>query len=367
MRTLFLFLFFTVLFSLPISAQNKAPQQMEVPSSKDSTNKAILEQLVVIRGLQEEAKKDRQKIWEEMENKEAEMKEIPKNEYGAILQVEHNTRQNWLKDNWNAYGLLTYILSIIALFVSACSFYYTKKTFFSQTKTESNTSKLSREEQKALLSDMIRHFYRNYVVSLTLRVKLEAGKRSKTKDGKNKNFTGYPSEEHIKKLMVNLNDVHLNLFYKEEESHQMMNKLYVMLRNYNLELDVICDHLKSQSIDYATKSRDLDTLAFKCFYLTKEITRLIGNIWYGNEMSYVPQAKERIIKEQEKNRKDNSDETKHYGGRIKLNVPEKSYYLDTLFCEDQEKFMENLKKDVLIEAGTNTSGSPKIHIIKFPD
>jgi len=367
MRTLFLFLFSTVLFSLPISAQNKAPQQMEVMSSKDSTNKAILEQLVVIRGLQEEAKEDRQKIWKDMKNKEAEMEEVPQNEYGAILQVEHNTRQDWLKDDWNFYGLFTFSLAIIALAVSAFSFYYTRKTFFSQTNTESNTSKLSREEQKALLSDMIRHFYRNYVVSLTLRVKLEARKRSLTKNGKNYIFTGYPSEEHINKLMVNLNDVHLNLFYKEEESHQLMNKLYVMLRNYNLELDVICNHLKSQSIDYVTKSRDLDTLAFKCYYLTKEITKLIGKIWYGNEMSYVHQARERIIKEQEKNRKDNSDETKHYGGRIKLNVPEKSYYLDTLFCEDQEKFMENLKKDVLIEAGTNTSGSPKIHIIKFPD
>lgn len=367
MRTLFLFLFSIVLLSSPISAQNIVPQQIEPLSSKDSTNKAILEQLVAIRGLQEEAKEDRQKIWEEMENKEAELKEIPKNEYGAILQVEHNTRQDWLKDDWNFYGFFTFALAITAFIVSVMSYRYTRKTYYSQTMTESNTSKLSREEQKALLSDMIRHFYRNYVVSLTLRVKLEAGKRNKTKDGKNKHFTGYPSEEHLKKMMVNLNDIHLNLFYKEEESHQLMNKLYVMLRNYNLELDVICDHLKSQSIDYTTKSRDLDTLAFKCFYLTKEITQLIGKIWYENEVGYVTQARERIIREQEKNRKDNSDETKHYGRRIKLYVPDKSYYLGTLFSDDREKFLEDLKKDVLIEAGTNTSGSPKIHIIKFPD
>ena len=137
------------------------------------------------------------------------------------------------------------------------------------------------------------------------------------------------------------------------------------MRNYNIEIDVICDHLKSQTIDYATKSRDLETLAFKCYNLTKEITKLIGCIWYKNEKSYIPQARERIIKEQEKNRNDNSDESRYYTGQVKLNVPDKSYYLETLFCDEQEDFLYNLKKDVQIEAGLNTSGSPKIHIIEF--
>lgn len=365
MKTLIPIIFSMFLCANPLGAQEKtSTQPMKVLANETSKSDSILLELQIIRGIQQDAKKKIDSIRTARRNHttmpEKENEEDLLNEYEAMAQIADNTRQDWLKDDWNVHGWVAIIISLFSLCVGGI-------TLFAQWQTEKNTSKLSREEQKALLSDMIRHLYRNFVVSLTLRVKLEAGEKSKTKGRKDKNFTGYPSEEHIKKLMVNLNDIHLNLFYKEEESHQRMNKLYVMLRNYNLELDVICDHFKSQSIDYATKSRDLETLAFKCFYLTKEITQLIGTIWYGNELSYIPQARERIIKEQEKNREDNSDETKHYGGRIKLNVPEKSYYLGTLFCEDQEKFIENLKKDVLIEAGTNTSGSPKIHIIKFPD
>ena len=362
MKKLFLFFLSTLLCSGSLNAQRQSvPQQTLVSHNEINKNDSILKELQIIRGIQVEAKQKIDSIRNARKNHatppDEKAEEDLSNEYEAMTRIADNTRQDWVKDDWNAYGWVAFFIALFSLGVSGV-------TLWAQWQTEKNTSKLSREEQKALLSDMIRHFYRNYVVSLTLRVKLQAGKKSKTKDGKNKNFSGYPSEEHIKKLMVNLNDVHLNLFYKEEESHQLMNKLYVMLRNYNLELDVICDHLKSQSIDYATKSRDLDTLAFKCFYLTKEITRLIGNIWYGNEMSYVLQAKERIIKEQEKNRKDNPDETKHYGRRIKLNVPAKSYYLETLFADDPKSFLENLKKDIQIEAGLNTGGSPKIHIIK---
>ena len=63
--------------------------------------------------------------------------------------------------------------------------------------------------------------------------------------------------------------------------------------------------------------------------------------------------------------KENTDETKHYTGRFEINVPENSFYLSTLFCDNPEQFLDDLKKDVQIECGQNTSGSPKIHIIKF--
>lgn len=352
-----LLLLLLCMFSWDTSSAQEYPQER-----KESTNEMILKELEIIRSIQVESKNKIDSIRNARKRHEAQAAEKTEidmsNEYDAMTQIADNTRQDWIKDDWNVYGWVAFATAFLSLIVAAI-------TLWAQVRTEKNTSKLSREEQKALLSDMIRHLYRNYVVSLTLRVKLEAGKRGKTKEDKNKNYTGYPSEEHLKKMMVNLQDVHLNLFYKESEFHQLMNKLYVMLRNYNIEIDVICDHLKSQTIDYATKSRDLETLAFKCYNLTKEITKLIGCIWYKNEKSYIPQARERIIKEQEKNRNDNSDESRYYTGQVKLNVPDKSYYLETLFCDEQEDFLYNLKKDVQIEAGLNTSGSPKIHIIKF--
>ncbi len=345
-----------VLFSTTSSAQDKTRQQSEIQVNKSDS---ILKELQIIRGIQVDAKKKIDSIRAARVNHttipEKKAEEDLLNEYEAMAQIADNTRQDWVKDDWNVYGWVAFSIALFSLIVSSV-------TLWAQWRTEKNTSKLNMGEQKALLSDMIRHFYRNYVVSLSLRVKLEAGRRGKTKS---ENYTGYPSEEHIKKMMVNLNDVHLNLFYKENAKYQLMNKLYVMLRNYNIELDVICDHLKSQTIDYTTKSRDLNTLSLKCYNLTKEITQLIGSIWYNDKNAYVPKACERILNEQKKNREDNADEKIHYTGRFVLKVPKESFYLSTLFCDNQKQFLNDLKKDVQIECGQNTSGSPKIHIIKF--
>ncbi len=348
---------FIILYSCTLAAQKSLfPQQMEPQPT--TTNDSILNELRIIRGIQQESKHKRDSIIKARKNHILPSDEKPEDEYDAMAQIADNTRQNWVKDDWNVYGWVAFFIGFLTLIVGGT-------TLWAQWRTEKNTSKLNMEEQKALLADMIRHFYRNFVVSLTLRVKLEAGKRKISKTSNVKNYTGYPSEEHLKKMMVNLNDIHLNLFYKENKNYQLMNKLYVMLRNYNIELDVICNHLKSQAIDYTTKSRDLQTLSFKCYYLTKEITKLIGCIWYKGDNDYVSNAQKRILDEQEKNRKDNADETKHYKGKFALNVPTNSYYLNTLFCDERESFLNDLKKDIQIEAGLNMSGTSKIHIIKF--
>ena len=368
MRKYLLFVFICLLPACLV-AQNNHQMQQEENQYAQIPNDSLFKELKAIHELQREAKEGRDSTRTNLKNSETGLQDLSvkdiSNEFVAMLKIAENTRQDRLKDDWNVYGVVTIIVALVALIVSFLSYYYTKWTYVAQmkteentTKTEQNTSKLNLEEQKSLLSDMIRHFYRNYVVSLALGIKLEA-----EKDGDK--FRGYPSEEHLLKMAVNLDDVHLNLFYQENEQHHLVHKLFVMLRNYNIELSVISEHLKSQQIDYATKVRDLQTLTFKCYYLTGEITRLIGMIWYKGEKDYESEARQRIIEEQEKNRHDNADETKYYTGDVVLEIPEESYYLKTLFAADQAKFLADLKQDVVIEAGRNKSDSPKIHIIPF--
>ena len=362
MRKYLLFVFICLLPACLV-AQNNHQMQQEASQYEQIPNDSLFKELKAIRSLQEKAKAERDTIRAKMKKREAELQEQTEadmsNEYGAILQVENNTRQHWWYDDWNCFGIFTFIVALASLIIGWITYNAQKKTEENTTKTQRNTSKLNLEEQKSLLSDMIRHFYRNYVVSLALGIKLEA-----EKDGDK--FRGYPSEEHLLKMAVNLDDVHLNLFYQENEQHHLVHKLFVMLRNYNIELSVICDHLKSQQIDYATKVRDLQTLSFKCYYLPGEIIKVIGGIWYdGDEKAYEAEARQRIIAEQKKNREDNADVTKHYEGNVTLNVPSDSYYLKTLFANQQADFLADLRQDVIIEAGRNKSDSPKIHIIPF--
>lgn len=147
----------------------------------------------------------------------------------------------------------------IALIVAGFSMYYALRTWHSQRQTERNTHRLEPNVQKELLIDLCRHFYRNLVISYTIAKKIRP------------DFKRYPSEEHLLKMKVNLEDIHDELFYKQEESFFQISKLYLNLRNYNMELDIISDHLRNPALDKETKERDLKTLMFKCSFLTKQV------------------------------------------------------------------------------------------------
>lgn len=267
------------------------------------------------------------------------------NNESVLNAIEKNTHFSWMP------GILAFIISVIALIAAIFSAWYAWKTYRYQKQTEQNTSRLSMSEQRRLLADMIRHLYRNMVVSYSIKVKMLALK-----------FGAYPSEEHLKKLKVNLNDIHLNLFYRNDKEHRMMDKLYMELRNYNIEIDVICQHFKNPTIDGETKKRDLDTLCFKCYYLTGSLVDALGKIWDNNSDGFMEEAK-LIIKEvmREKNEK----------GGIPYESPfepyrnPESFYVNKIFKDDSDEFYKGFDENVRRECGKNEEKSEKIHMIKF--
>ncbi len=135
------------------------------------------------------------------------------------------TAENTAFMPWTAFALFVAILSAI---FAGFSMYYAKRTLSSQVQTECNTYRLEPEVQKDLLIEMCRHLYRNMVCSYTLGQKMVQSK-----------FLSYPSEEHLAKMKVNLEDIHDELFYKQETEFFAISKLYVLLRNYNAELDIM--------------------------------------------------------------------------------------------------------------------------------
>lgn len=242
------------------------------------------------------------------------------------------------------------VISAILAFISALFAIF---TFISQKQTERNTGKLNMSEQRWLLVEIVRHLYRNMVVSYSIEVKMRA-----------KNFMVYPSEEHLKKMKVELTDIHLNLFYRSDTKHQDMNKFYMELRNYNTELDIICDHFRNPAIDIATKERDLRTLRFKCAYLTKRITELITLIWEeGQEEQVYTEARDIINKEiNEKN----AASGQVYADSFDLYQNEESFYA-RLFNSDKAHFFSRFNENVRHECGLNSEGAEKIHMIALKE
>ena len=352
-----------VLFSITSVAQDKTEQESEFIVSKDTTKNPILKELLIIRNLQEEAKEDRQKIKAKMEKQEAEQNEVPTNEYGAILQVEHNTRPHWYSDGWNLFGVLTFFLAIIAFAVSwgsylytKWSYRYTKDTYFAQIKTEDNTRKLSQEAQRHLLNELLRHLYRNFVITYTMRTKM--------KDIK---YKGYPSEEHFEKLKIPMENIHLEAFYGEDEKFQLMHVLYLNLRNYNEEVEVALKHIIDPVIKKQTKDEDFDTLEFKVSFLTEKIIDTIYEVWGENAEYKNDMRKAMNLSLSGKTNAIKNIDVPNSGkfSALTLDALKNTSYTRLYSESELEKVLEIFNHDVHEERKKNERGAWKVRMIKF--
>lgn len=266
----------------------------------------------------------------------------------AIEQTAKNTSAY----PWTVSAFIVACLSLGVAIPAAVFAYrsmvYAKKTLAAQEQTERNTYRLEPEVQKDLLIEMCRHLYRNLVCSYTIGEKMRLSQ-----------YLVYPSEEHLVKMKVNLEDIHDELFYKQEDEFFMISKLYVLLRNYNAELDIICDHFRDAKLDTETKRRDIKTLLVKCGLLTSNILDFIEKVWPGQSIAAVRQQ---IINEW---RGAKDAEPQHRGGFIAY-ATRGTVYTDRLFPgAEAERFLAHFNEDVRIEMGRNEEGGERIHMIHF--
>ena len=265
---------------------------------------------------------------------------------------------------WDGFNIL---IAVIALVFSIF-------TFWSQNKTSSNTQKLSQHAQRNLLLDLVRHLYRNLVITYTVKTKLE-----------NIQYKGYPSEEHLIKLKVPMENIHLEAFYGNDRMYEVMHNLYLNLRNYNEEIDVACTHFKDENLSEEVKKRDLDTLLFKPSYLTERILMTMYELWDTKHISEdfnqegyreriiellkdsdtVQAAKAKILEAQHGNSNASNDRENSADNNFIPYTNEKSSYAQILFRNyEWTNFVDAFNQDVYAERGKNSQGGDKVYIIK---
>lgn len=167
-------------------------------------------------------------------------------------------------------------------------------TYWAQKKTESHTRNAPIEYQKERFKDLIRHFYRNLIVSIAFKEKYldDDNKVMKKSRGQNQNsllfskWKSHPSESHLLKLKL-LPEDEQNL---DSEYYSVMHEIKLLLRNYDTEVDVALSHLCVPTIKQEDLNVDFDNLLFKPFYLIRrmvsteaEMNRISGKIKYKNE------------------------------------------------------------------------------------
>jgi len=277
-----------------LTAQDRtAGQQSEELSAELTKDDSILLELRTIRGLQQDAQLRREKIRAEIEKRDAGQKDsatfVMSDEYGAILQVENNTRPNWYYDGWNLFGIITFIIACISAF-------YGIITYKAQKNTEMHTTNAPIDVQLSTLEDLPRHFYRNLVCTCAMILKFKFGE---------KKGEVYPSEGNMRKLQTLPDDVVLPIDVdtdKEDNAYQHMHELRLLLRNYNVEVQVTSEHVARKGIMEETLAQDFGNLLYKPLFLTmrtfdfKKSLKKKG-LTEGYEVDFVLDAFSKMIQE----------------------------------------------------------------------
>lgn len=328
--------------------------------SEDGTSKEILNELKEIRKNQELNRYERDSVrnshlYNSVQHKVA-LDAVPQNEYGAMLKIADNT-------SFDTKAKVGWWVAIFAFIVSGVSMYYAIITYKAQTRTERNTQKaeentkrVSQEAQRKLLNELLRHLYRNYVITYTMRTKMI-----------DINYEGYPSEEHFIKLKVPMENIHLDAFYGEDQKFQYMHVLYLNLRNYNDEIEIAMKHIIDPDMAKETKDEDFDTLEFKVSYLTGRIIETIYKIW-GESESIKREMLEamEISLEGVTNSTDNinADNTENFR-RLTVQELLKTKYTLLYSGEQLNLFCNIFNHDVQVERMQNARGAWKVRMISF--
>ena len=272
-----------------------------------------------------------------------------KSEIELIGDIAENTAPNFLHDDFN-------LLVLLSLLIAGISLYYAAVTYKAQKKTESNTNKLTKEAQRSMLNDLVRHMYRNLVICYAVKTKLdECG------------WKDYPSEEHFLKMRIPLENIHLDVFYDNDDNFRAMHELYLNMRNYNEELEVAMSHFVDSGIPEATRRRDMGTLEFKAFYIVERIVVTERKVW-GRADSVDLQLEDamKTIVREKCSAKDNIP-IEGYSSVFDEVKPEyfKGTYMAELYGGDQElsALASEFNKAVSIERGLNNRKEEKIHLI----
>ncbi len=276
-------------------------------------------------------------------------KTLQEEEIHIMKGIRENTQADFFKDDVNVIALISIVLSGLSFFIS----YFTYKE---QKATTNNTNKLSQDTQKSLMNDLVRHLYRNYVITCAMRTKLNEIK-----------FQGYPSEEHLYKLQIPMENIHLDVFLGEEEKYKIMHNLYLNLRNYNEEILVTMSHLKDKNIDFETKLRDFDTLEFKVSFLTSRIVYTECKIWGEEEKNNIINSLNFAINNVTSATGNIPVEGYDSFERITTERINKTYYAKLFNNEISliDDFTQKLNDAITQERMLNERGAEKIHIIKF--
>ena len=176
--------------------------------------------------------------------------------YEKLDDIEKNTHTNFWFDGLTCFAIASFVISL------AISW----KTFRKQSETEAHTRNVSKSVQDGKLNDMLRHLYRNLVCTTSMLLKY---RHETNRDGEY--YKTYPSEANMLKLQVLPDDFIFNIDVANDKVFRLMHEQKLLLRNYNLEIEVANKHFSRKDITEESIINDIDNILFKPLYLISRI------------------------------------------------------------------------------------------------
>lgn len=263
--------------------------------------------------------------------------------------------------DWSTLGIAiaALVTSFIAMMYTIFTYKAQQLTEMHSAQTQGNTQRISLQAQKGLLEDLVRHLYRNLVVTYAIKSKMRHYGYNNV----------YPSEEHLIKLKVPIHNIHLEAFYSDDIHYKKINELYLQLRNYNEEIEVSLKHFCDSQMPEKVKERDFGTLIFKPGFLAKNILTILAEVWSDDKDIYKDTATLIRNTSWRATATGEQDEPWLYPYE-KLNK-EDYPFITHLFAHTEGSvsaaetlFIERFNDDVCFECGTHKNNT-KINVIEF--
>ena len=196
-----------------------------------------------------------------------------------VNNIDETTRQIQSNTSFDTKARVAWWLAIVAFVVSVFSMIYAILTYYAQKNTEIHTTNAPISVQQWKLMDLPRHFYRNLVCTCSLILKFRNEKNNNKRNW-------YPSESNLRKLQTLPDDIVLPIDVDknkdaEHNAYRYMHELRLLLRNYNVEVEVASEHLSRKGLDDETLKQDFDNLLFKPIQL------IINTFSFERELPFV--------------------------------------------------------------------------------
>lgn len=259
----------------------------------------------------------------------------------TISTYMEQTAANTTLGDWDyMIGNVTIITALLAL----GTLIFSILTYKAQKATMINTTRTSRGFQSQLFADLIQHLYRNIVTSYAIKTRME-----------DCHFAQYPSEEHLMKMKVSLENIHLEAVSDtaDAEGASGMHNLYMVVRNYNTELEIVSQHLASPAIPVEIKQRELDSILTKPHKLIQKILDLTQD-WKDIDVEAV--GADAIRKRRKKSLGGNTD-------FVPYRSEASTFKRLARHTGGEEAWWAMLNEDVATERGRNSEGLSKIMMI----